>query len=791
MKPSPLFSPRSGAIPNYSRRRKLTILLPAVLILCLSPRPAPGQYAGGSGAPENPFLISDPNHLNAIGAHPEHWDKHFKLTADIDLSRFTGTDFNIIGRYNGLPGHPENFPFSGVFDGNGHRIFNFNYEVIKGYSIGLFGYVKGTDAKIKNLTLVDPNLTVEKGSFVGCLVGYLESGSITNCGADDGGVIGIVANVGGLIGWNEKGKVKHCFSGGYVKGSSYTGGLVGYNDGEISHCNTVGFAEGIERVGGLAGINRENGVISHCQARSNVNGNKTVGGLVGSNRGKIVNSYAGGEVKSKGIAGGLAGYSSKYHGNPATISCCWATGNIEGMDGVGGLVGSNADTTIRFCYAGGDVSGQESVGGLIGRNNGLISYCYAKGKVDGTSGVGGLMGGNYGINFLCYWDINTSGQTESAGGKGRTTAQMKSAANYQGWGYEPIWAIDEGNDYPHFIWENLPGELISTPLPTYGGGKGTEADPFEIYTAEQLNTLGACEKHWDKHFKLVNDIDLDGYNKSTFHIIGFPFTGVFEGHDYTINNFTYETTYESYVGLFGEVLGDNSIIRNLRLSDPNISVDWGEYIGSLAGKLSSGHIQGCRVDRGFVTGRQNVGGLVGLCEYGTIHQCFAEAEVTGDKFFIGGLVGYIEEGMIVESVTAGSVSGPWGTHGGLVGTNDSGTIDKCSSTSNVSGTNNGVGGLAGTNSGVITGSFASGAVEGQLYAGGLAGFNRLTQLSTTVTLRVMFPEGPTSAAWWDMTIMAPSVTAMRPVRLVAIILSAAWWDITIMAPSATAMRPVR
>jgi hypothetical protein len=35
--------------------------------------------------------------MNAIGANSNDWDKHFKLMADIDLSGFTGTDFNIIG----------------------------------------------------------------------------------------------------------------------------------------------------------------------------------------------------------------------------------------------------------------------------------------------------------------------------------------------------------------------------------------------------------------------------------------------------------------------------------------------------------------------------------------------------------------------------------------------------------------------------------------------------------------------------------------------------------------------
>ncbi|MBN2594017.1 MAG: hypothetical protein JXA81_10955, partial [Sedimentisphaerales bacterium] len=81
-----------------------------VLFLTL---PAYAQYGGGSGTAEDPYLIYTAEQMNTIGAEPNDWDKHFKLMADIDLSIYTGTDFNVIG-YGLFPA------FSGVFDGNGH-----------------------------------------------------------------------------------------------------------------------------------------------------------------------------------------------------------------------------------------------------------------------------------------------------------------------------------------------------------------------------------------------------------------------------------------------------------------------------------------------------------------------------------------------------------------------------------------------------------------------------------------------------------------------------------------------
>ena len=59
--------------------------------------------------------------MNEIGANPGDWGSYFLLTADIDLGAYTGTSFNIIGiNYD--------YPFTGVFDGNGHTISNFTYD---------------------------------------------------------------------------------------------------------------------------------------------------------------------------------------------------------------------------------------------------------------------------------------------------------------------------------------------------------------------------------------------------------------------------------------------------------------------------------------------------------------------------------------------------------------------------------------------------------------------------------------------------------------------------------------
>ena len=52
---------------------------------------------------------------------------------------------------------------------------------------------------------------------------------------------------------------------------------------------------------------------------------------------------------------------------------------------------------------------------------------------------------------------------------------------------------------------------------SFEGGSGTEADPWQVATPAQLNLLRNYlavymgESHIDKHFVLVNDIDLSSY----------------------------------------------------------------------------------------------------------------------------------------------------------------------------------------------------------------------------------------------------------------------------------------
>jgi hypothetical protein len=146
-----------------------------------------------------------------------------------------------------------------------------------------------------------------------------------------------------------------------------------------------------------------------------------------------------------------------------TITRCYAhRGTISGDRDVGGLVGYTNDGMISDCYSTTSVSGDRRVGGLIGANAVPVSNSYSAGIVAGNTNVGGLVGlaGEGGWVTCSFWDIETSGQVDSAGGKGKTTAEMMTESTFTdaGWDFVDVWDIGEGQTYP-FLRQYLAGDV--------------------------------------------------------------------------------------------------------------------------------------------------------------------------------------------------------------------------------------------------------------------------------------------------------------------------------------------
>ena len=155
----------------------------------------------------------------------------------------------------------------------------------------------------------------------------------------------------------------------------------------------------------------------------------------------------------------------------------------------------------------------------------------------------------------------------------------------------------------------------------YEGGTGTAGDPYLIFTAKQMNEIGANPGDWNKHFMLIADVNMSDIAGTDYNIIE-TFTGIFDGNNCTISNFSLTSTREENTGLFGTVSGE---IKNLGLLNPNIFAQ-GRNVGSLTGYLNEGSITNCYAKGAVVSGGNYVGGLIGL-NTGNVSKCGSTGSV--------------------------------------------------------------------------------------------------------------------------------------------------------------------
>lgn len=253
----------------------------------------------------------------------------------------------------------------------------------------------------------------------------------------------------------------------------------------------------------------------------------------------------------------------------------------------------------------------------------------------------------------------------------------------------------------------------------YSGGTGEPNDPYRIATAADLNDIGNYEDDWDKHFILVNDVNLAEYTGTQFKIIGnstTTFTGVFDGNYCNVWNFTYRCIDRDYIGLFGKVGGQ---IKNLFLQNVDVNSKDGWCSSSLVG-ANAGTITNC-CSTGNVSGTFSVAGITGI-NSGSIRNCYFYGSISSNGGYAGGLSG-LNSGTITNCYSSGSILAN-NVAGGLVGLNSDGVVNSCYSTDSVWGKFNSIGGLVGRNLyGTISNCFSSGSISGNSMVGGLAGEN--------------------------------------------------------------------
>ena len=198
---------------------------------------------------------------------------------------------------------------------------------------------------------------------------------------------------------------------------------------------------------------------------------------------------------------------------------------------------------------------------------------------------------------------------------------------------------------------------------TFGGGSGTEADPYIISTTEHFDQLSANVNSGNEYsgvyFRLDADLDYadktltpmgkGGVNTSQSTTGYYIFSGIFDGNGHTVKNVVINKPSGDNIGLFG-IIAPYAVVKNLTLASSTIQGR--NYIGGIVGQIfTNGYTPltdrgclGCAVaDDVTVTGNENVGGIAGAHNSsGRIANCISFATVTGSKY-VGSIVGHGSE----------------------------------------------------------------------------------------------------------------------------------------------------
>ena len=244
-------------------------------------------------------------------------------------------------------------------------------------------------------------------------------------------------------------------------------------------------------------------------------------------------------------------------------------------------------------------------------------------------------------------------------------------------------------------------KIIGNQPPAGVTGKGTEAEPFILKTAEHLEWFrdyvnvgksSACAKIADD----VEEIDMSTVchkadaEKQVAELSWTPignyskqYQGTFDGNGKTIRNLFISSTSDE-IGFFGyaadcriknitfdnaKVKGNDNystgilagcagscVIENIKTTG-NCSVEGKYETGGIAGR-ANGNISNCE-NHAIVKGLHSVGGIVGICfdSENSITSCANYGEITGTEDFVGGIIGYFGKGSLQNSANNGNITG--------------------------------------------------------------------------------------------------------------------------------------
>lgn len=216
----------------------------------------------------------------------------------------------------------------------------------------------------------------------------------------------------------------------------------------------------------------------------------------------------------------------------------------------------------------------------------------------------------------------------------------------------------------------VPMTAFAEETPSFGGGTGTQEDPWLITSQEDLIALaeflnsgnaetfdtenagvGNCHGYY---FKQTADIDLTGVSWEPIGYSGsYYFAGNYDGDGHSIKNAisTGKVDPDGFAtaGIFGWVAFGS--VENLHVKNANflaIGQNNYSYVGGIAGVCYGSSIKNCSVVNSSLESKRNnnnncAGSIVGYSTGGTFEKCAAENNQVKTMAYGGGFVGEVDD----------------------------------------------------------------------------------------------------------------------------------------------------
>ena len=633
------------------------------------------------------YAISTAEELYGFAAKVNSGSTSIKgvLTADIVVNdSVLNADGSLKGTptYSWTPIGNNSYKYAGTFDGNGHTVSGLYFNNTNTQYVGLFGYVYGSSATVKNVGVIDSYFN--GAEWVAGVVGKCESyAKITNCYNNSTvSVYNSYAFGGGVCGHAYTYvSITKCYNAGKIDSKRYSGGVCGLleNYCTMSDCYNVGSVYGTTYVGGVTSNWSNSSTITNCcyLAGCAVNNYNTVQYGLGLDSSGSLSDVAGKTTSATAddFASGKVAYLLNGQKSDNTIKWYQTIGEDEFpvTDNSRGVVYASAPCASGFS----NTPGTEKEHG----------ECDAFGRCPAC--------GEY-LNVPVY--IATA----------ETADSLSLSEDFVGY-----YALENA---AHLYWF---AQLVNS---------GTNRAAKAVLTADITVNEDVLNED--------GTLNGDGSDFAVWTPIGSystQFTGTFDGNGHTISGLYFNDENANYVGLFGY---NSGYVKNLGIAD---SYFYGyQYVGAISG--CNGTITDC-YNAATVKGRNYYTG--GICGYsGTQNNCYNIGTVQGSGYYTGGICGgygtqtkCYNNGVVLGYYLTGGICGGYGTQtkcynigtvssttqhyvGGICG--GYGTQNYCYNAGEVLAVYDYVGGICG-GYGSQTGCFNVGEVSGRNYVGGISG----------------------------------------------------------------------